>query len=511
MAVLRDLVARLGLDFDGKAFNEGEKAVGSLKGAMSSLAQAAAAGAIAKGLFELTKMASDASETMNVLSASFGEQEEDVTSWATTFAKEAGRSEFLLREMAGTLGAVLNPMMEGNTEAAAEMSTGFAALAVDLGSFFNAADDDALQALRSGLVGEAEPLKRFGIVMNEATLASFALDQGIRKSVKSMSNAEKTTLRYNFIMSQTVNAQGDAAKTSEGWANASKAVAASLTDLGTKMGLVLLPFAEKTLGVVRGIIDGFTVWAENSKILEAALIVLGGILVAIGIKMLIAFAPVILAFLKIALIIAVVTLAIDDFLTFLDGGDSVIGRFINMIFGPGSATAAANALKEAWAGLVLFFKTEVVPVFKLVLAHIGIWIESVMEAWQNLFSDMRGGWKILSEIFGKISNWLGTLTDKMAKFGGEVLGVLDTAAGFLGIDTNLSGENPGTGAAAPSIAAGAGGAAGAAGATVINNFNTTVQGNADTGTANEIGRQSARAAGKAGRGTLNALTQKAAG
>lgn len=506
MPVLRDLVARLSLDFDDKSFDKAEGSIGGVKNALSGLGAALTAGAVVIGFNKVIGLASDANETLNVLNASFGEQSKEVQAWASQFASAAGRSEFELREMAGTLGAVLNPMMDRNQEAAAEMSTTFAALAVDLGSFFNAADTEVLEALRSGLTGEAEPLKRFGVVMNEAMLEAFALSEGIDKSVKSMTNAEKTALRYNFILDQTVNAQGDATKTASGWANASKGLGSAFKDLGTEMGLILIPAAEKVLNVMKDATRGFTDMAKESNILQAALIVLGGVLTVIAVKMVIAFWPVILTFLAIAAVVAAVMLVVDDFITFLQGGDSVIGRFIDSIFGEGSATAAAEGLKTAWEAVSNFFKNTLWPAFKELGERIKNFVKFMIADWNAFFDRLNEIGVGISNFIFDFKKHLKTGMDVLSKFGDEVLNVLNEAGKFFGLgDLGLGIEHK-QGAGGPSVARGR---AGIPQQTVNTDVKVTVEGNATPETANKVGRAAARGAASGGRGTLNSLTQKA--
>ncbi len=235
---VKELVATFGLRTDKASFAKGERAVNSIKSAAKTLVTLFAAGAVAQGFRSIMGQASDAAETLNVLGATLGDNAQDVLDWAETTSEEVGRSEFQLREMAGTIGALVQPMI-GSRKAAAEMSKGVAQLAVDLGSFFNATDEEALRALRSGLVGQAEPLMRFGVNLQVATLEAFALSRGITKSYKEMSVAEKTNLRYQAILEQTANAQGDAAKTLDGYANSMKALRGGIKDMATRPGLVV--------------------------------------------------------------------------------------------------------------------------------------------------------------------------------------------------------------------------------------------------------------------------------
>lgn len=350
--IVRELIAILGIKLDDSdvkkvdnqvtRFGDRMQKLGQIVGGTIFLAGLARAGAAVVGF------ASDAEETLNLVRETFGANAADVEAWSTRVAKDVGRSEFLMREMAGTLGAVLTPLMQGNTQASADMSTGLATLAVDLGSFFNAAESDVLVALRAGIVGEAEPLKRFGIVMLESTLQAFALAQGITKSVKSMSIAEKTTLRYNFILDQTVIAQGDAARTADGYANATRAAADGVKDLATRIGTRLLPVATRFMVWTRDAARSLVEVTQKSNIVESALLVLAGALGVVGVMMLAPFLPFLITAAKVLLIIGAITIVTDELITFFKGGKTVIGEFIDAMFGLGSAQLLLDSLKTGW-------------------------------------------------------------------------------------------------------------------------------------------------------------------
>ena len=217
-------------------------------------AQATAAFAIgAVGIASVIGVASDLNEQMNVIETSFGDLTPAVLDWAEQTADAVGRSEFQMREFAGTTQSMLAPML-GSKEAAADMSLEIAQLAVDLGSFKNVADEDALASLKAGLIGSAEPMQKFGVVMTEAELATFALAEGITKSTKAMTGAEKVSLRFAFIMSKTKDAQGDAARTAEGFANQQKRVAGLIQDIAGQLGDALLPVATDVITALSGML-----------------------------------------------------------------------------------------------------------------------------------------------------------------------------------------------------------------------------------------------------------------
>ena len=247
--IVRRLITVMEYKVDRPSEKKTESSFNKLKKAATGLAAVLSAGLVATAFRRLIVMGSDAAETMNVINESFEQNTSTVLEWARVQAEVLGRSEFALREYAATLGAMLNPMT-GSADAAAEMSTTLAALTVDLGSFFNAAETDVLTALKSGLTGASEPMRRFGVVMTQASLDAFALERGIGKTTKQMSEAEKVTLRYQFILAKTAKAQGDAARTAKGFANLSKTLVAVLSDIGTEVGLVLLPSVESALDVL---------------------------------------------------------------------------------------------------------------------------------------------------------------------------------------------------------------------------------------------------------------------
>lgn len=121
------------------------------------------------------------------------------------------------------------------------MSVGFTELAVDLSSFYNATESDALNALRSALIGETEPMRQFGVVLNQASIEAEAVRLGLMQTGDELTAAARAQAVYGLIMQQTTAAQGDAVNTAGGWANQMRALRGSLTEVATTMGTQLLP------------------------------------------------------------------------------------------------------------------------------------------------------------------------------------------------------------------------------------------------------------------------------
>lgn len=120
-------------------------------------------------------------------------------------------------------------------------STRLVALSTDLASFYNEDPAAVIEALGAGLRGEAEPLRRFGVLMDDATLRQKALELGIYDGNGSLTAQQKILAANELIFASTGFAQGDFARTSEGLANQQRILAASLEDTQVKLGEYLLP------------------------------------------------------------------------------------------------------------------------------------------------------------------------------------------------------------------------------------------------------------------------------
>jgi len=207
------------------------------------------AAATAAGVMAV-KAASDFNESSNVIQQAFGRGAASAERWAAATGQALGRSTQSMRETVSVMQAMLVPMT-GSQDAADGMSKALTKLAVDMGSFWNVADKDAFEALRSAMSGESEPMKRFGVVMNEAALNAYALGEGINVTMQSMTEAEKTQVRYHFLMEQTAMVQGDAARTADSFANQMKAFGADVDDAAVSLGQNLLPEAQEWLRIAR--------------------------------------------------------------------------------------------------------------------------------------------------------------------------------------------------------------------------------------------------------------------
>lgn len=185
------------------------------------------------------KLGSDITEVENVVDVSFGNLSKKAYDFAENAARQFGLSELFAKQYSGTMMAMLKASGVAQT-AAADMSITLAGLAGDLASFYNLDTDEAFTKIRAGISGETEPLKQLGINMSVANLEAFALAKGITKSYQAMSQAEQTTLRYNYLMSVTGEQQGDFARTAGTWANQVRLLSLNFQSLKAVVGQGLI-------------------------------------------------------------------------------------------------------------------------------------------------------------------------------------------------------------------------------------------------------------------------------
>jgi hypothetical protein len=213
----------------------------------AALPMAALGVAAGAGIKSAIDSASNLNESISKVGVVFGGARREVLDWSNTAATAMGQSRQQALEAAGTFGNLFRAM--GITEGeAAGMSTSMTQLAGDLASFNNVSPEDALLALRSGLVGEAEPLRKFGVQLSAARIEAQAMEMGLKKTKGEYDANAKAIAAYNIILEDTKLAQGDFERTSEGVANQQRITAAQFEDLKAKIGNAFLPVWQTMLG-----------------------------------------------------------------------------------------------------------------------------------------------------------------------------------------------------------------------------------------------------------------------
>lgn len=218
---------------------------GSLKstiaGAVAGIGLSLGVTGLAKSIYGIAESASDLVEAQNVVENTFKKSSQAVENWTNSTAKSAGIGKTAATQMVGAMGAMMQS--SGLTEkASSSMSEKLVQLTGDLSSFYNVGTSDMWEKIRAGISGETKPLKDLGINMSEANLSAFALSEGIKTAYSKMSQSEQVTLRYNYLLSVTKNAQGDFARTSAtSMANQSRIFQMNINNMKQTIGATFLP------------------------------------------------------------------------------------------------------------------------------------------------------------------------------------------------------------------------------------------------------------------------------
>ena len=179
-------------------------------------------------------IASDLVEVQNVVDTVFGDMSSKVEEYAQNSIKQFGMSELSFKQYASRFQAMGSAMgidtssiesansflnkatggYVGLSDSMADVSLTLTQLTADMASFYNVSQKDVAEDLAAIFTGETRPLRQYGLDLTQATLQEWAMKNGLDANVQSMSQAEKTMLRYRYVLANTASAQGDFARTS---------------------------------------------------------------------------------------------------------------------------------------------------------------------------------------------------------------------------------------------------------------------------------------------------------
>lgn len=238
-----------------KGLDDGEQQVegwgGRLGGVMQGVGMAVglgvaniamnAAGQVAQFMGDAVGAASDMGETISKTNVLFGEGADAVIAFAETASTQFGQSKQQALDAAttfATFGAAAGLAGEDLTT----FSTDFVGLASDLASFNNTTPEQAIQAIGAALRGEAEPMRQYGVLLDDASMRQQALKMGLIETTKeALTPQQKVLAAQALIYEQTSAAQGDFARTSDGLANQQRILDAQMANLSATVGQALLP------------------------------------------------------------------------------------------------------------------------------------------------------------------------------------------------------------------------------------------------------------------------------
>lgn len=216
-----------------------------------------AGGVATVGMFKLASAAGDYGEAVSAAGVIFGDAADDVEAFGEKASKTAGLSARAAVDAAnqfGTFGKAAG--LTGSQ--LSSFSTDLTALAGDLASFKNTTPEEAVEALGSALRGEAEPLRKYGVLLDDATLKQKATELGIYDGNGALTQQQKILAANAAIWEQTTDAQGDFIRTGDSLANQQRTLSAEFENLQRNLGEGAVPVFQELLGGVNGLLEGFS-------------------------------------------------------------------------------------------------------------------------------------------------------------------------------------------------------------------------------------------------------------
>lgn len=236
---------------------------------------------------EAIELSSDLTEVQNVVDVTFGDMSYKVEEFAKNSVEQFGMSELSLKQYASRFQAMgsamginkslisssnkyLNDQTNGYiglSDSMSDVSLNLTKLTADMASFYNMEQADVAEDLESIFTGQTRPLREYGLDLTQATLQEWALKNGLDADMQSMSQAEKTMLRYQYVLANTGAAQGDFIRTADTWANQTRILKQNLERLASTIGGTLINALKplvKALNITIGYIIQFAETVSNA-------------------------------------------------------------------------------------------------------------------------------------------------------------------------------------------------------------------------------------------------------
>lgn len=182
--------------------------------------------------------ASGLNESLNAIEVAYGDAADEIDKLGTGAAERLGLSNVDFNSIATQFSSFASTIRGEDVGGFIdELSTRGA----DFASVYNIEVAEALRLFQSGLAGETEPLRKYGLDLSAATVEAYALANGIGAAGEPLTEAQKQQARYATLMAQTQKVQGDFSNTSGELANQQRILQASFADTQAELGMALLP------------------------------------------------------------------------------------------------------------------------------------------------------------------------------------------------------------------------------------------------------------------------------
>lgn len=357
MSVLREIIAHFGVTADATALERLDSTIGKVKQGLGTLG-------VALGLSQMVNFTNEtaaAADDLGDLSERLNISTESLQAWGFAAQQNGSSAE----EFAGSIGHLVRSVSEaggGSKEALAS----FKKLGVQV-------KDSAgkLRSVDSLLPDVADGLKNIANPTERSALALKIFGRGALPLVPLLSKGSAAIAEYAEEFKALGGGFSDeAVKQASDYEDQVARLNVTLVSLKSKALNVLLPVFQRVSELMTKLGQSFAWVAEKTELLEAAMIVIGTRAAWLAVEWVTANKAILLSTLKtwglvalkfavVAAGMAVIIAAVEDVLVLFSGGKSVIGEFIDSIFGIGAAEEAVISIKQGWDELVFSIQNAI--------------------------------------------------------------------------------------------------------------------------------------------------------
>jgi hypothetical protein len=461
---IRDIGILFGYKIDESSERKVEGSIKSLKSmaskALGAIGITLSVAGVKSAIDSFVEVASSVEEMQNKFDVVFGETSDEVNQWAQDYSDAIGRNKDDIKAYLADQQNLLVGF--GMTrEAGAQLSEQMTTLALDLASFGNLDETASVNNMTKAVMGESEAAKSLGAVLNDSTRAQAMATLGLSGTYDKLDQLTKMQVNYQAILSQSSDAIGDCQRSLESYESTKKRYIAKLKEIKTIIGQFFLPtyqkilsFGARGLTMVRDWLQKLTELTDKLGGSQRVIAVVAGALAAMFVVMNIQkITAVASGFMKLARalnlgagkallffgIFLMLALAVDDFIAFMRGDNSLLGAMLeragvdcdklreNII-------GTWNKIKEAIGYIADGIRNVVVPIFEGIRSAIGVAFDAIQEKVNQVAPGIAQFFKELSS--GKVDKkkW----TDIGESIGRIAVGVVAVIAAVKGISAIIS-------------------------------------------------------------------------
>ena len=277
----------------------------------------------------------------------------------------------------------------------AGFATNMTGLAGDLASFRGTSPEQAIEAIGAALRGETEPIRQYGVLLDDATLRARAMKMGLISTTKeALTPQQKVLAAQQEILAQTTDAQGDFTRTGDSAANQQKKLAAEMENTQAALGTALLP----VLSAVLPILQAFAGFIEqNASWLVPLTAAVLGVAAAVWVwNAALAANPIVLIAVGIAALIAALILLWQNWDTVWSAITSALGAAVSWI------GDQFQSVIDFFAGIISWLSSNWPTILAILTGPFGLAVKWILDNWSSITS-------FFSSLPGLIGGWLSGL------------------------------------------------------------------------------------------------------